>query len=207
MPATATSGWTSAGKFGKALVFDGSDDYVNLGTSSNLDVFGGDSTVSLWAKWTDARVGTQYGILTIGTFTNKFVLGLGYNNPATLSLRIGAGTGVWDLDIGPGSLNNGNWHHIVITKSGSTITPYVDKIPYSYAPGGGLAIANTNYIGSGNYGNLSGSVDEVKIYNYALTADEVKLDYNRGSSIVLGSLSDNSTYAKDAAHHEYWVPG
>jgi len=53
----------------------------------------------------------------------------------------------------------------------------------------------------------SGTIDEVKIYNFALTASEVKLDMNRGSSQVLGSLSDNSTYQKSAANQEYCVPG
>src|SRR3989344_1328183 len=46
VPATSTSGWTNSGKFGKALNFDGSDDYVNLVDNVAWDMTG--MTLSAW---------------------------------------------------------------------------------------------------------------------------------------------------------------
>ena len=47
VPATSTSGWTNAGKFGKALSFDGTNDYVDVGTGiSSFNPV----TVSAWMK-------------------------------------------------------------------------------------------------------------------------------------------------------------
>jgi hypothetical protein len=47
------------------------------------------------------------------------------------------------------------------------------------------------------------------IYNYALSADEVKLEYNQGKSIVLGSLSTNpdGITASNSAARAYCPPG
>jgi hypothetical protein len=54
-----------------------------------------------------------------------------------------------------------------------------------------------------------GLIDEVKIYNTALTSDQVKLDYNKGASLALGSLgttSDGKT-ASSSASAIYCIPG
>jgi hypothetical protein len=48
-PATSSSGWTDSGKMGKGLVFDGSNDYVRIEDSSELDIVG-NLTLSVWAK-------------------------------------------------------------------------------------------------------------------------------------------------------------
>ena len=61
--------------------------------------------------------------------------------------------------------------------------------------------------GTDNGDEFNGDIDEVKVYRYALTADEVKLDYNRGSAMVLGTLSDNTSYEKGAANQQYCIPG
>ncbi|TSC88000.1 MAG: hypothetical protein G01um10145_949 [Microgenomates group bacterium Gr01-1014_5] len=61
--------------------------------------------------------------------------------------------------------------------------------------------------GTDNGDEFTGDIDELKIYRFALTASEVKLDMNRGSAQVLGALSDNSTYQKQAVNQEYCIPG
>src|SRR5207248_3152415 len=49
-------------------------------------------------------------------------------------------------------------------------------------------------IGAENNGTnpFSGMIDEVKVYSGALTADQIKLDMNKSSGQVLGSLSSNT---------------
>src|SRR3989338_6572458 len=55
--------------------------------------------------------------------------------------------------------------------------------------------------------NWNGSIDEVKIYNYALTPNEILTEFNRGSAAVFGSVSDNSSYQINAENQKYCVPG
>ena len=66
--------------------------------------------------------------------------------------------------------------------------------------------------GGGNTATLVASYDEVKFFTSALTADEVKVEYNRGSSQAFGVLSDTSsltggTTASSSAEAAHCVPG
>ena len=83
------------------------------------------------------------------------------------------------------------WHHLVFEwNSISAQTIYVDGavVSASYQSGGGgnpnpsglnmTFIGETLYNGSSTYAPLSGSVDDVRIYNRALSAGEVTTIYN-----------------------------
>jgi hypothetical protein len=52
-------------------------------------------------------------------------------------------------------------------------------------------------------------VDELKIYNYPLSASEIKADYNRGNSLVMGSSSTTSDgkTADNSSDRSYCPPG
>ena len=111
---------------------------------------------------------------------------------------------------------DGAWHHIVATKTGTNRTDlYIDGLSRgsdtSLATTLTLANADSLTIGDSdatdNGDEFNGDLDEIKIYRAALTSEEVKTDFNRGASEVLGSLSDYSGYQKTAAEQEYCVPG
>ncbi len=216
-PATATSGWSNAGKYNKAVAFDGTDDYARTAIDlSGTNVI----TLSFWLNWTSYSaaddlamefsadsngVATGFLVDPNESSSGKFVVGYlgagGYNT--THFTRPSAGV----------------WHHyaFVMDKgqpAATEITPYVDGVQVSYTKN--YSNNTTNNFGNHNLYFMSrggtslfgpGIMDEVKIYNYALTSSEIKVDYNRGQSLVLGSMSDNSTYEKNAANQEYCVPG
>ncbi len=56
---------------------------------------------------------------------------------------------------------------------------------------------------------MNGLIDEVKIYNSALTANEILIDMNQGSGVVMGALSTASdgTTADNSSARAYCVPG
>jgi hypothetical protein len=62
------------------------------------------------------------------------------------------------------------------------IVAQADIIGYT-APTRNLGIGAT---GGYWYGNFPGLIDEVKIYNYALTPTQIKLDYNQGAAVRFG---------------------
>src|SRR5207302_11520594 len=77
------------------------------------------------------------------------------------------------------------WHHLAATKSGSNIVFYLDGTAYPAAP----YVVNftfTTRAAVGARGNtfansFLGSVDEVSVYNRALTAGEISAIYNAGT--------------------------
>ncbi len=225
-PATSTSGWTQSGKFNKALNFDGSNDYVTEPDSDSLSFGNGTSdrafTISAWIKMTSA---TQFRIFTKGGFTSTREYGFATDSSNNLFVQLFTNNNAATIQATTNSAltsDAGNWIHVTATYDGSSTAGGLKLYK------NGILLATTNSM-TGSYtamtnqttgafiGNwfgdsattsmANGSIDEVKVYGQALTADQVKLDYNRGSTQVLGALSDNSTYQPSAANQEYCVPG
>ena len=207
-PATSTSGWTNSGKFGKGLLFDGTDDKIAI-SDNNYFTLPGDFTISAWIKTTAA------GGTILGSYTNTGDIYWQFENSGghpQLLYKVTQG-GATQSILGTGKLiDDGAWHHVAGIRDGSTLYTYVDGVLDNTATG--KLTTSINPVNPTNIGNsttpanyFTGTIDEVKLYHYALTADEIKLDYNRGSALVMGSLGDNSSYQKQAANQEYCVPG
>jgi hypothetical protein len=76
------------------------------------------------------------------------------------------------------------WYHVVGTFDGTTGRLYVDGVLNSSAPQSSPLTDRNNqvYIGRGISGtnSFSGSIDEVRVYNRALSATEISALYNSG---------------------------
>lgn len=190
---TLTNGPTkTAGVFGQGLQFDGVDDYVTVLHSGSLGFnYGNDFSVYLWVKLPPTQVSTPYidtEILTKDGYPYALrVLNQTYGTVAdrgkVVALR-------WDGTNNPGiasnsQLNDNKWHQISFIKNGATLSLYVDGIL------NGTAVDTTNQsatseanlsIGSRQTDhNLQGTIDDVRIYNRALTADEIYKMYKAGA--------------------------
>src|SRR3990167_5287219 len=106
-PSTTTSGWTQAGKFGKGLVFDGSNDVVTLTDNDLLDFTLTDSfALSFWVKSNDS-----------GTITNLMAKYPGTNTYYTIEFR-NSGKAYFEITDGNNfpnitsttTINDNNWH-------------------------------------------------------------------------------------------------
>lgn len=211
-PATYGSGWTNNGKFGKALNFDGADDYVETGLDSEIDnlepVAGNEWTVSAWFKnnggySSDAiilgRGGGTGASATFGLYIESST-----NTLSTVLKGTATDTGI--------AVNDNKWHFASITWDGISAMLTLDGKQYALGVGTAtLQTGRTLKIGATAGGTLlfPGSIDEVKAYNYALSASEVKTEYNRGGSIVMGALSTNpdGVTASNSAERAYCPPG
>jgi hypothetical protein len=180
------------GEFGKALQFDGIDDFVNI-TNDFENVFNS-FTIDFWVYPTatheidtesnsgyDGVSGQKYAIFP----TNAYDLGLD-NNHVCVGLSIGTnGVSVYEhaanhmpaLLVWEGTLNG--WTHITLV--------YDDRVPKLYINGNlvrtGLTSTKSyvhpspnNYfedgIGGGYWGYFNGAIDSLKIYDKALIPGE-----------------------------------
>ncbi len=192
---TLTSGpsWT-AGKYGSAIKFDGSNDYVNIPdpSSGNLDFGTGNFTVSTWVKASSA---SSLGAIV----TKKNNVG---NNGVGYTLSFFSGLVIFKVPTG--SVNksasftyptDNKWHYIVGVRNDDTLSIYLDGALQGSGTGvSGVDTSNAEplIIGSDSIFSsfLSGSVDQVKIYNYARTPAQIAYDYNRGRPIGLWRFNE-----------------
>ena len=182
---TSTEAWNNGatGKFNSSLNFDGTDDYVNVGTSSTLTLTG-NFTTSGWVKM--ASGSTQNYPWIVGKADsnelNGYFLTI-YNTGEPYIYTCDATT--CNSTYGPTDLRDGSWHHVVGTYNGTVLRVYVDGVSAGSTNTTKNPTSNSSSasIGKSNYSTryFTGQIDDVRVFNYALTATQVKTLYNGGA--------------------------
>jgi len=164
------------GQFGKAVEFDGVDDYVNLGDPSDvLDVGTGEITVVYWI-YPKAKVGSYLGHVrlrapaTISRFETAF---------QNSNLQIYTNDGQWH-DTG-NTLDLNKWSHVVWTKVGKTLKLYINGQDTGWSMGHTVSLGPFILVEIGHHVDcLNGIMDEVAIFNVGLTKDDIQAIMNQG---------------------------
>ena len=157
--------WTSQGRYGSALSFDG---VTALVRASNVTL-GGAFTIMAWVY---NPTNTAYEtIVTVGTNRDLY-------------LRSGVITfydGSTERPFGS-AISRKRWHHVAVVSDGSTLSVYLDGAPSGTPQAASFgAITGTLQVGawtlgSVNYDFFGGRIDEVRVYSRALTQAEVQSD-------------------------------
>jgi hypothetical protein len=90
------------------------------------------------------------------------------------------------------------WYHIGVTFDGKQIRWYQNGVLVEKKALDGIEIAHADeilMIGSNGESFYEGIMDELKLYNYALSGDEVKVDYNRKDSLSISKTNQNDIKA------------
>jgi len=174
---------TATGKFGKGGTFDGTGDYVPIGQSSSLGVTD-EFTFSAWVKTSDSANTLPLiskGNLSIAGTTNKFAFGL-YQGRVWAVYRAITGT-----TISTNTVSDNAWHHITWTfskkmnKTFVYIDGKIDGEGYVSPTTTGQDSSDVKLGTANNYGYdyyHNGGVDELRVYNRALSPAEVQALYN-----------------------------
>lgn len=186
----------TAGKIGGALAFDGKDDHVELPNSKELDgLTEGNYTVAAWFKPADVPSGQEsdnsagYGIIA----KTGWHTGLRYTNEKKFTFEHWlatdkadeprwTGAGAWDQDYEPGQ-----WYHVagVVSRTTGAVSVYLDGELKGSGEGFDANAKARAYgtmtwkIGACNPGAekwgwpAKGAIDDVRLYNRALSDAEV----------------------------------
>ena len=169
------------GKIGQALKFNGTSQYINFGHASGLNLSTA-ITISLWMK---TSVGVLSFLLTKGSGTNGFEIAVGPSNFVYFEIRNGATAYFPTISF---NYSDTKWHHFLETYDSSTgkVIGYIDGTFQASATGATMGATPTDdlYIGKrGTYPTpyyFTGSIDDMRIYNRALSASEVQALYRMG---------------------------
>jgi Concanavalin A-like lectin/glucanases superfamily len=182
--------WTT-GMDGGALTFDGASNYVEINDSSSLDT-GDVASWSLWFK--RVRSGVNYETLfSKGNGTMVVAIGAGGGNQISVN-----GSGLGNITTCGVSVTDTDWHYLAVTKNGSATRVYLDGADCTGTVtnqtlvnnSASLLIGVDNWSGTGSAPQagtyFEGTIDDVRIYNRALSAGKVAQLYDAG---MLASLN------------------
>ena len=190
-PATASSGWTSLGKRGGALIFDGVDDYTtisqpNIQTNPNVFTIAGwiypdnqyarfitpaSNGIDQWVGYDNGNQRIEFQITETADVNNR-------NRPSTT-----------------GSVPYNTWTHWAITLSDKEIRIYINgQLNASYTETINIGGWTDAWVigqrgNSANY--LKGRLDDLRVYSRALSATEIRALYRSGQ--VVGRVVGNQS--------------
>ncbi|MBU0615911.1 MAG: hypothetical protein KJ601_07500, partial [Nanoarchaeota archaeon] len=216
--------WTSDGIYGGAFEFDGIDDYINLGESSILNFEDHDFAVGAWFKADPKTNGILIGRTDENTQRQFFIQARsGANGYIEVEARTMPGLNVI---CNPNSgllnpINDGGWHHLIFVLddigSGTECSLYLDGVNSTFGTASSnYRIKQTNVdlrIGAIETGPFfNGTIDEVRIWNRSLSANEVYQQYisnlqkyNSTQWYLYVNQSKNSTAGLDVGSYTYFA--
>ena len=169
---------------GNAVSFDGTNDFVNIGQPSNLnfDTDADDFTIAMWFKIASGDTGTL--ICKGGDTSGDRQYHIYYSSSDYIAVNIGGTV------VNTNAYDDGNWHHVAVVNFDDSGTQkfriYIDGSSVGVGNSGSgsnsLDVLLGARRGSDNTNTaflLSGSTNNVKIFNTALTQDQVRELYTK----------------------------
>ena len=183
----STSSARAQGKIGQGLSFDGTDDFVEVPDSTSLQI-SSNFAISFWFKTASISQTQKYLIAKNNNAgSNQWSVIYEYVDNAIEFFADGTGfSGTDPRTNSQLTISDTSWHHVVYAYDGSTWRGYVDgtqqfSVSRSFSLG---ALSGLNvFFGAANAapdGEVNGLIDDVRVYNRALTNDEIKRLYNLG---------------------------
>ena len=167
--------WSTAGRSGGALSFDGVNDWVTVADHADLDLSGG-MTLEAWVRpatttgWRTAMIKEGCGGLCYALY------GGGNPQPSGWATMGTTERGV----IGPSTLEANTWAHVAVTYDGTILRLYVNGAQVATQAQTGAITASTGALrlgGNAVWGEFFGGlIDDARIYNRALTPAEIVTD-------------------------------
>ena len=181
----------------KALTLDGSSDYMQLPTALATHK---EMTIAMWVRWKGN--GSNQRIFDFGNGDSQYMYLTA--NAASNKMRFGMKNNGEEQYIDISKLSTYQWKHVTITISNDSITAYIDGEQKAATADITIRPADFNpifnYIGRSQFASdpmLKADIDDVRFYNYALSASEVediylgndtKVDHNTATRATITSV-------------------
>lgn len=174
---------TTTGKFGQTFSFDGLDDYIEITSSSSLQITN-NVTISAWVK--PSAIGEGWKTIIANQWNWPLSGFLVSMDGGTGKIHVAVGDGdSFDSVNGTANIIDGNWHLVTVNFSSGVIKIYIDgELDKKYNTDGINSIAysvNNLRIGKNSDGDFeywSGLIDDILIFNRSLSIQEVRALYD-----------------------------
>jgi hypothetical protein len=169
--------WVTAGKYGRALSFNGTSSLVTVNDTAALHL----STAMTLEAWVRPSASASWRSVLLKERSSGLAYGLYASNTSSRPagfIRVGA-----DVDAtGPTAIARNAWTHLSASYDGSAFKLYVNGIQVASRAVSGSIATSTNPLRLGGntiWGEyFAGVIDEVRVYNRALSPAEIQRDMN-----------------------------
>ena len=176
----------SSGNYGQAAVFNGSSSTIQLSGGDMGLTFGSSANYSIAFWFNSLNIGTWQRVFNTcgagGSLANQIAVSI-YQSKIYVYRRTGTSTSVATSHTSV--LSSNTWYHAAFMVNGSTVTLYLNGVAHTLTSSGTTVISSVSNIIFGSHGYtpyFNGSIDQVRIFNKALTPSEVTQLYNENSS-------------------------
>ena len=183
--------WSTAGKYGDALSFNGSNALVSVNDSTSLHLTTG-MTLEAWVNPT--TVSSDWRDVIYKGNDNYFL-----EATCTQGSLPAAGATVGTSDVyaaGTSVLAMNTWTYLTETYDGTALRLYVNGVQVSSLAETGNILTSTNALqigGDSIFGQyFSGLIDDVRVYNQALTQSQIQSDMNTPVAEVAPTVRSES---------------
>jgi len=178
--------WTTAGQYGNALVFNGTSAFVDLGNPTTLQITGS-MTISAWIKSSafpgdDAAIVSRRNNDSLGYQLDTTV----DTGPRTIGFKLTSSTGANMARYGATAMQVNTWYFVagVYDATARTMNVYLNGVLDNGQTVGTITASQQNSTLNVNIGRrtglsgfaFNGTIDEVRIYNRALSQAEIQAD-------------------------------
>ena len=207
------------GQLGNAYSFNGVTDSLVI----PVNEFGptqNDFTISFWYKTNSSDVMNLFSSKQFSNdTTSNFEIQLNSHNSFYLEFLKqswyqtfvywnGSGFGTNSVaEGGPGFFTKGDWCHFLLERTGDTFAIYRNHVPYTLSLDntfGGVLGDLTNFIFSASPYRFKGSIDDLRLYNKALSPTEIDLLWFENNPIKFISPKTTDAYVQNSNPLIYW---
>lgn len=202
------------------LVFDGVNDYARLTTGTLGNVLTGGLTVEAWIKTSSTATGTIVARKQTNSNENFMVFAVAANGKLLVALDQDESGSFYYGGFSNSAVNDGEWHHVAFTRSGTTISFFIDGVLDNQETASAVVSLNSSLhltvgakFNSSNVNNyeefFQGSIEELRIWGTARTGTEISqsmgneltggesgllayFDFNSGAGTMAYDLSANT---------------
>jgi glycerophosphoryl diester phosphodiesterase len=176
----------AAGQSGNGLIFDGVDDYGQVPASPSLDINGEAVSLSLWARldYLPAELPGAYGP-TYDSQADNYVI---YEDKGNNELRFKVTTNksAERPGIPAADLRKNVWLHLVGVYDGAKAMIYMNgQLKDSHNLTGIVKPGQIGLMGDSPGSYFKGSIDEIQIFNRALTPEEIFFLYKEAKTPII----------------------
>lgn len=172
------------------MEFDGEDDYIDCGNNASLNITD-KITISTWINVTAFSDSYMRIYASKGSNIHPFTVGI---NSAKLAF---ADVNNVNSIITTNLLNINTWTYICVVSIGlqDTAQLFINGVLQTSQIGGGFTFSDINNIGSYNGSShfFNGLIDDVRIYNAALSSSQIKQNYVAGLNSMLANGNISKT--------------